>query len=1343
MLSASMATSGHRSVLEQMLEEIKKQDEIPKDIPPKLPSRPTSKARLPSNIRMRKPLSPSVSQSSEASGVNINKAAVSAGSAGFMSSESRVSAVLKPGESSSSVESADLISSETRVSLDSIVEGKAMSVQRPRKSTEAESGESFGLGNGFSMDKTSEKHYNGAVECSDFVCGHEEIRAESLMENSEFSELQYYSALDSPYKIVDSKFKGEGQVFRSNVSAVERERTEWKDASSCGLCKSSRVWCMVLNNQWTLGVIQSILTTKSLVNISNGKIVEVPVSNLLPVNPDILEGIDDLIQLSYLNEPSFLHNIQKRYAQDKIYTKAGPVLVVLNPFKDISLYGNEIIEGYKCKTKNIPHIYKMADIAFEAMRNEGANQSIIISGESGAGKTETAKIAMQYLAAQGGDRGVGDKILQTNPILESFGNAKTLRNDNSSRFGKLIDMNFDGTGKICGAHIQTCLLEKSRVVQRLQGERSYHIFYQLCAGASPALREKLNLKSADEYYYLNHSNCLTIDKVDDVKSFHLLLEALNVVEISQDYQENVFRMLAAILWLGNVTFSFIDDECHVRVDNNEAVRNTAKLLGCSSGKLMEVLSTYRVYSGSENAMQKLTHSQAADARDALAKVIYTNLFDWLIDCINKSLALSNHQSGSSISILDIYGFESFNRNSFEQLFINYANERLQQHLNRHLLKLEQEEYSLEGIDWTKVEFQDNEECLKLIEKKPGLISLLDEESTLPERTDLTLVNKLKRHLNGNSCFKGERGRAFSVRHYVGEVVYDTNSFLEKNRDFLPSDLLQVLSTSYYELPRLFASNIAKEAQDFTSPLRKANGLESQRLTLGTKFKGQLFRLLLHVENTSPHFIQCIKPNRLQLPGVFEQDLVLQQIRSCQLLQVVRISRSSYPTQMSHEQFAKRYGFLLLQSIADQDKLSVCIAILHRFNISPEMYQVGFTKLFLRTGQIDRLEEVRARTLRGILLVQNAFRTYKARSHFKNLKSAAIILQALLRSKRVRMEYILLRERHRAAVTIQKEFKCRISREKYTRTVKMVILVQAVTRGWLARRHIRVIRQHMQKITLAEHMLEEKCIGDPNDSRNDAHTKEKQFDEEALQPEMTVTVQPPFPTDFQNRLLAADARLREQQDENALLRQRLQQYESRWLEYESKMKSMEEMWQKQIASLQMRLSVAKKGLASDELTNQQATRDEVTNPRGSVPRSLARRHTALNDNGEFDWEDATSMGAKTPENNFAARRPPRHYETGSEREHDSGRSSVSQLMKEFDHRTQVFNDDANFLVEVKSGKTEANLNPDEELRKLKSRFTSWKKTFKLRLRETKAVLQKLGHTESSEKAKKRWWGKRSN
>jgi len=323
---------------------------------------------------------------------------------------------------------------------------------------------------------------------------------------------------------------------------------------------------------------------------------------------------------------------------------------------------------------------------------------------------------MQYLAALGGGSGIENEILQTNPILEAFGNAKTLRNDNSSRFGKLIDIHFEDSGKICGAKIQTYLLEKSRVVQQSQGERSYHIFYQFCAGAPPALRERLNLRPVEEYCYLNQSNCLTIDEVDDAEKFQAMMESLSVVQINKDDQENVFAMLAAVLWLGNIRFLEFDSENHVEVENDEGVRNAAKLLGCSVSELMTSLSTRKIRAGHEDIVQRLTRSQAIDTRDALAKAIYANLFDWLVEHINKSLEAGKRRTGRSISILDIYGFESFNKNSFEQLCINYANERLQQHFNRHLFKLEQEEYSIDGIDWTKVEFEDNQECLDLIEK---------------------------------------------------------------------------------------------------------------------------------------------------------------------------------------------------------------------------------------------------------------------------------------------------------------------------------------------------------------------------------------------------------------------------------------------------------------------------------------------------------------------------------------------------------------------------------------------------------------------------------------------------
>ncbi|KAH9288716.1 hypothetical protein KI387_032833, partial [Taxus chinensis] len=860
--------------------------------------------------------------------------------------------------------------------------------------------------------------------------------------------------------------------------------------------EKSRVWCTLSENGWKLGAIQSSSEAESDVLLLDGNIVKVSTDNLLPANPDILEGVDDLIQLSYLNEPSVLHNLQYRYTQDMIYTKAGPVLVAINPFKDVSLYGNKFIREYRLKLTENPHVYMMADAAFEAMMRDGVNQSIIISGESGAGKTETAKISMQYLAALGGGSGIENEILQTNPILEAFGNAKTSRNDNSSRFGKLIDIHFHDSGKICGAKIQTYLLEKSRVVQQSQGERSYHIFYQLCAGASPSLRERLNLKPAEEYFYLNQSNCLTIDDFDDAQRFKIMLEALNVVQISKDDQQNVFAMLAAVLWLGNVKFSVIDNENHVEVDNDEGVKNAATLLGCNELELMTALSTRKIRAGNENIEQKLTLSQSVDTRDALAKAIYASLFDWLVENINKSLEVGKRRTGRSISILDIYGFESFKKNSFEQLCINYANERLQQHFNRHLFKLEQEEYSIDGIDWTRVEFEDNQECLDLIEKRPlGLLSLLDEECTFPKGTDLTLANKLKQHLNGNSCFKGERGSAFCVCHYAGEVLYHTTTFLEKNRDLLHSDLIQLMS-SCTGLPQLFAANLSKGTQIQTTPRGRANSADSQRQSVATKFKGQLFKLMQRLENTSPHFIRCIKPNKLQLPGVYEQGLVLQQLRCCGVLEVVRISRSGYPTRMSHQQFAKRYGFLLPPNIAAQDALSVSVAILHQFNILPEMYQVGFTKLFFRTGQIGKLEDTRSRTLHGILGVQKVFRGYKARCQFRELKRGIVILQSYIRGAQSRKKYEILMEKRKAAITIQKELRSMTARRKYLTTRKMVILVQAVLRGWLARRQMRIMRQKLHEEAFSLEVDVEEPIADVNFDRNYEVDKEFKLVERA-------------------------------------------------------------------------------------------------------------------------------------------------------------------------------------------------------------------------------------------------------
>ncbi|KAJ8625248.1 hypothetical protein MRB53_033778 [Persea americana] len=902
---------------------------------------------------------------------------------------------------------------------------------------------------------------------------------------------------------------------------------KWSDTTAYDPKKKLQSWHQLQNGDWILAKILSTSGAESTISVLEGKALKVNTESLLPANPDILDGVDDLMQLSYLNEPSVLYNLQYRYSHDMIYTKAGPVLVAINPFKEVPLYGNDYIEAYRRKSVEDPHVYAIADTAIREMIRDEVNQSIIISGESGAGKTETAKIAMQYLAALGGGSGIEYEILKTNPILEAFGNAKTSRNDNSSRFLHLcfgpvnLHLNF-----------RTVLLEKSRVVQCAEGERSYHIFYQLCAGAPPALREKLNLKSAHDYKYMKQSNCFSITGVDDAERFRVVQEALDIVHISKEDQYNVFAMLAAVLWMGNISFTVIDNENHVEPVADE---------------------------------------------DSMISNCYAKRY------------------------LDIYVLT--------------------------------QEYIQDGIDWTKVDFEDNQDCLNLFEKKPlGLLSLLDEESTFPNGTDLTLANKLKQHLNSNSCFRGDRGSAFSVCHYAGEVMYDTSGFLEKNRDLLHLDSIQLLSACTCPLPQIFASNMLTQSEKSVGHLNRSNAVDIQKLSVATKFKGQLFQLMQRLEITTPHFIRCIKPNNSQLPGIYEQGLVLQQLRCCGVLEVVRISRSGYPTRMSHQKFARRYGFLLLENAASKDPLSVSVAILHQFNILPEMYQVGYTKLFFRTGQ-----------------------------------------------------------RYRAAVTIQKQIKRKLARKAFVNVRDASILIQSVIRGWLVRR----------------------CSGDIGL----LNATNKHEGGKGSEPDQVLVKQSVL-AELQRRVLKAEAALRDKEEENDILHQRLQQYENRWSEYELKMKSMEEVWQKQMRSLQSSLSIAKKSLAVDDGERKSDT-------------SLL-----MGDDNDSSWENSSNSGSKGRENNGVM--------AGSrtmDREMNAGLSVISRLAEELQQRSQVFNDDAKFLVEVKSGQSEANLNPDRELRRLKQLFESWKKDYNLRLRETKVVLQKLKNDEGSgDKGRKRWWGR---
>ncbi|OMP04597.1 IQ motif, EF-hand binding site [Corchorus olitorius] len=1178
MLSASPTTLA-KSSLEEMLESLRRRDEAekPKDLPPALPSRPTSKARLPSARRS--------------------------------------------------------LPTNFRVDADGQI----------------------GL--------LCEANGCGLSEVKGTEEGKRKEKELGLKRNSFGSKKMRTDAnVDSPYNLKtieeqqEEETQGESRVSASKVAVKEggKGKVDWEENDNIGyfIKKKLRVWCRLSSGMWGSGTIQSTSGEESFVSLSNGNVVKVPTSELLPANSEILEGVDDLMQLSYLNEPSVLHNLEYRYSRDMIYSKAGPVLIAVNPFKDVQIYGKDFVTAYRQKATDSPHVFAIADTAYNGMMDDGVNQSIIISGESGSGKTETAKHAMEYLAALGGGgAGIEGEILRANCILEAFGNAKTSRNDNSSRF--------------------------SRVVQLAAGERSYHIFYQLCAGASPTLRERLNLKTANEYNYLIQSDCLVIDGVDDAQKFYKLLEALDIVQICKEEQEEAFAMLAVVLWLGNISFQVIDNENHVEALADEALTSAARLMGCAPNELMQALCTRKIRAGKDSIAKKLTMQQAIDTRDALAKFIYGSLFDWLVEQMNKSLKMGKQYTARSISILDIYGFESFKKNSFEQFCINYANERLQQHFNRHLFKLEQEEYELDGIDWTKVDFEDNQECLDLFEKKPlGLLSLLDEESNFPNATDLTFANKLKQHLNANPCFKGDRGRTFGVRHFAGEVLYDTNGFLEKNRDPLNSELVQLLSSCNEQLPQLFASKILNQS------LNPAISLDGSKQSVATKFKGQLFKLMHQLENTTPHFIRCIKPNCKRLPGKYEEDLVLEQLRCYGILEVVRISRSGYPTRITHQEFAERYGFLLLENNVPQDPLSISVAVLQQFYILPEMYQIGYTKLYLRTGQIGALEDRRKQVLRGVIDVQKYFRGHRARRLFHELNKGAKIVCGDIRRKYYSVEG------NRCSI-----YPSQLLDEQLT----AVIYLQSVIRGWLARKHFN--NMHNLKQLNREGAKSRRKM-----SRRNSEAKD-------VPREQQIQVLPSVMAELQRRVLKAEAALGQKEQENATLREQLQQYEARWLEYEAKMKSMEEMWQKQMASLQTSLAAARKSLAADN-TGGQPGRVDSASP-----------HC-------YDSED-TSMGSRTPGGNTPV------PDVGG-RENGT-LHAVSNLVKEFEQRKQTFDDDAKSLSEVRTAQPTSNMNPGDELRRLKLRFETWKKEYKTRLREAKAKLLKRGHQES-ERVRRKWWGK---
>ncbi|XP_058264169.1 unconventional myosin-Va isoform X2 [Hemibagrus wyckioides] len=808
-----------------------------------------------------------------------------------------------------------------------------------------------------------------------------------------------------------------------------------------------------------------------------------PKSSTLPPlrNPDILVAENDLTALSYLHEPAVLHNLRIRFMDSKlIYTYCGIILVAINPYETLPIYGADIINAYSGQSMGDmdPHIFAVAEEAYKQMARDGRNQSIIVSGESGAGKTVSAKYAMRYFATVSGtsmETSVEEKVLASSPIMEAIGNAKTTKNDNSSRFGKYIEIGFDRNYHIIGANMRTYLLEKSRVVFQANEERNYHIFYQLCASAHLPEFTALQLGSAAEFHCTNQGKSPVIDGMDDVQELQVTRRAFSLLGISESQQLHLFQILAAILHLGNVEMtgkgsgncSVSAENCHLTI--------CCDLLMVSPEAMAHWLCHKKLKTATETFSKPLVKMEALDSRDALAKYIYVKLFTWIVCQINKALHSSIKQH-SFIGVLDIYGFETFEINSFEQFSINYANEKLQQQFNMHVFKLEQEEYLKEKIPWTLIDFYDNKPCINLIEAKMGVLDLLDEECMMPKGSDDSWAQKLyNTHLKKSDHFEKPRmsNMSFIIHHFADRVVYQCEGFLEKNKDTVNEEQINVLKSSKFALLlELFQEEEkapSKVASSRTKMTQVGQSFREHKKSVGLQFRNSLQLLMDTLNATAPHYVRCIKPNDQKTPFVMNPIRAVQQLRACGVLETIRISAAGFPSRWTYQEFFIRYRVLMkLKDVLPDMKLT-CQIVLAQLIQDTDKYQFGETKIFFRAGQVAYLEKLRANKLRvACVQIQKTIRCWLTRKKYLRLRRAAVTVQRFIRGHQARFLFKCLR-RTKAAVVIQKYQRQYAARRLYKQKQAAAVLLQRLLRGHGARLRIRQL-QYEQKVVVVQRWL---------------------------------------------------------------------------------------------------------------------------------------------------------------------------------------------------------------------------------------------------------------------------------
>ncbi|XP_037702009.1 unconventional myosin-Ia [Choloepus didactylus] len=768
-------------------------------------------------------------------------------------------------------------------------------------------------------------------------------------------------------------------------------------------------------------------------------------------------GVEDLVLLEPLAQESLLKNLQLRYENKEIYTYIGNVVISVNPYQQLPIYGPEFIAKYQDYTfyELKPHIYALANLAYQSLKNQDQDQCILITGESGAGKTEASKQVMSYVAAVCGKgeqvNSVKEQLLQSNPVLEAFGNAKTIRNINSSRFGKYMDIEFDFKGDPLGGVITNYLLEKSRVVKQLKGERNFHIFYQLLVGADAQLLKALKLKrDTSGYAYLNQE-VSKVDGMDDASNFRAVQSAMTVIGFSEEEIQQVLEVIALVLKLGNVELA---DESQANgtpasgIYDGQGVREIGEIAGLSSQELERALCSRTMETNKEKVVTALNIIQAQYARDALAKNIYSRLFNWIVNRINESIKVGTGEKKKVMGVLDIYGFEILENNSFEQFVINYCNEKLQQVFIEMTLKEEQEEYNREGIPWTKVDYFDNDIICNLIEhNQRGILALLDEECLRPGVvSDSTFLAKLNQlfskhdyyeskvtqnaqhqydHTMGLSCFR--------ICHYAGKVTYSVASFIDKNNDLLFRDLSQTMWRARHPiLHSLFPEGNPKQAS-----LKRP-------LTAGSQFKSSVAVLMKNLYSKNPNYIRCIKPNEHQQQGQFSSKLVEVQVRYLGLLENVRVRRAGYAYRQGYRPFLERYRLLgrsTWPSWNGEDREGV-EKVMGELSLAPEELAFGKTKIFIRSPKtLLYLEEKRRLRLQQLAtLIQKVYRGWRCRMHYRQMRRSQILISSWFRGN--------------------------VQKKHYGRIKASTLLIQAFVRGWKVRKDYRKYFRSGAALTLS-------------------------------------------------------------------------------------------------------------------------------------------------------------------------------------------------------------------------------------------------------------------------------------